>query len=128
MADPKFTPGPWTIDPRHGGDKEIIVRQDGDSWHRLQAAVDCDDCDLDMAIANANLIAAAPDMYAALKRFAAIVPSSLYPADGSEAEPYCILIAPQAGNPVEFTGADLAAARAALAKALPTDLGSEVQS
>lgn len=62
-----FTPGPWSIDPRHGGDKEIIVRQDGDSWHRLQAAVDCDDCDLKMAIANAHLIAAAPELYDALE-------------------------------------------------------------
>lgn len=50
----------------------------------------------------------------ALAPFAKIVPSSLYPADGSEAEAYCVLLAPTAGNPVEFTGADLARARTAI--------------
>jgi hypothetical protein len=50
----------------------------------------------------------------ALRPFAEIVPSSFCPADGSEAEPYCVLLAPYAGNPVEFTGADLARARTAI--------------
>jgi hypothetical protein len=56
---------------------------------------------------------------AALKPFAAIEPSSFYPADGSEAEPYAVVL--QEGGihelsaRVEFTGADLSRARAALA-------------
>lgn len=50
----------------------------------------------------------------ALRPFARIKPSTFYPEDGSEAEPYCVLIAPPKGNPVEFTGADLARARNAL--------------
>ncbi len=49
----------------------------------------------------------------ALRPFANIVPSTLYPADGSENEGYCVLLAPKHGNPVEYTGRDLARARAA---------------
>jgi hypothetical protein len=55
----------------------------------------------------------------ALKPFAAIVPSSLYPDDGSESEEYflCCGTADDVGisNGPDFTGADLARARAALA-------------
>ena len=50
----------------------------------------------------------------ALKPFAAIAPSSFYPADGSEAEEYMVLLRADHGNKAEFTGADLAAARAAI--------------
>lgn len=59
-----------------------------------------------------------PALADALKVFAAIVPSDLYPADGSEAEAYVIMLHDpkmlgQGGKP-DFTGADLARARAAL--------------
>ncbi len=66
MNKPKFTPGPWIIDPVRAGDKEIFINQPGDSWKRLEATVSRDDCDSKMALANAHLIAAAPDMYDAL--------------------------------------------------------------
>jgi hypothetical protein len=57
----------------------------------------------------------------ALTVFAAIVPSAMHPADGSEAEAYVIMLHDpkmlgQGGVP-DFTGADLARARVALAKA-----------
>lgn len=48
----------------------------------------------------------------ALKAFAAIKPSSFYAADGTEAEGYRTFL--HEGLDKEFTGADLAAARAAL--------------
>jgi hypothetical protein len=56
----------------------------------------------------------------ALAVFAAIKPSDLHPADGSEAEPYVIMLHDprmlgQGGTP-DFTGADLANARALVAK------------
>lgn len=58
------------------------------------------------------------ELEAALRVFAAITPSSLHPADGSEAEAYVIMLHDpkmlgQSGTP-DFTGADLARARAAL--------------
>jgi hypothetical protein len=69
MSDekPKFTKGTWG-DPKPSGDrKRIFIEQDGDGWHSLRVEVDSDDCDYDTAMANANLIVAAPNMYAALK-------------------------------------------------------------
>lgn len=56
----------------------------------------------------------------ALAVFAAIKPSDLHPADGSDAEPYVIMLHDprmlgQGGTP-DFTGADLAVARALLAE------------
>lgn len=53
---------------------------------------------------------------AALSPFAALTPSSLYPADGSENEGYTLLLADGHYNPrrttPDFTGQDMAAARA----------------
>ena len=61
------------------------------------------------------------ELEAALSVFAAIKPSDLHPADGSEAERYVIMLHdPKAlgqGAKPDFTGADLARARAAIAKA-----------
>lgn len=50
---------------------------------------------------------------AALKPFAAIKPSSLYPADGSEQEEYIIMLRSPFDNPLACTGLDLAIAREA---------------
>lgn len=52
----------------------------------------------------------------ALAPFARIRPSSFHPADGSESEAYTIILKSLWGNPQDFTGGDLALARAALAK------------
>jgi hypothetical protein len=54
MDAPKHTPGPWTIDGAHSGSE--IIAEHGD----IVAFVYEDNA------ANAALIAAAPDMYAAL--------------------------------------------------------------
>lgn len=51
---------------------------------------------------------------AALRPFAEITPSTLHPDDGREAEPYSIVLA-HPKDEGDFTGADLARARAALA-------------
>ncbi len=50
----------------------------------------------------------------ALRPFAGIKPSSLHLENGSDAEPYVVTLKAYYGNPAEFTGADLARARAAL--------------
>lgn len=68
------------------------------------------------------------DLVEALAPFAAIKPSSLYPDDGSEAEEYVVILKGGHGNPAEFTGADLARARAALSRARNTpDLTPKVK-
>ena len=58
MSETKFTPGPWMVGGSLVGAGNIIIRQ---QW-------DCDGVrSFDVAEANANLIAAAPDMYEALE-------------------------------------------------------------
>ena len=57
----------------------------------------------------------------ALEPFAAIKPSSIYGESGLEDEGYCVILADGHGNPTEFTGLDLARARAALAVLTPAD-------
>ena len=49
------TPGPWTIEPIHRLDSEIIITEPG-------VAIDYDDVDHKEQEANARLIAAAPDL------------------------------------------------------------------
>ena len=61
------TPGPWTLQARRGGDKEIGIYAEGDGWHSLRCVVDSDDCDIPTAEANARLITAAPDLLKALE-------------------------------------------------------------
>ena len=65
-------------------------------------------------------IAKAVELEKALKPFASIVPSTRYASDGSECEEYMVLLRNAYGNSAAFTGADLAAARAALASTAPT--------
>ncbi len=61
--------GPWTVDGLVTKDLDVIS-PDG----RI-AMIDCDDCDADTLEANARLIAAAPDLLAALQ---AIVTGNVY--------------------------------------------------
>jgi hypothetical protein len=61
MSDTKFTPGPWIANRRYIGvpkHKSFIgeMRDHNGNWR-----------DSDQSIANANLIAAAPELYAALR-------------------------------------------------------------
>ena len=69
MTDqPKWTKGPWPIKPT-GDFKRIVIGDglvDGPGGYEV-AEVYSDDCDRDEAMANAHLIAAAPDLYAALE-------------------------------------------------------------
>mgnify|MGYP003443857007 FL=1 len=63
----KWTPGPWPVKPT-GDFKRIVIGDglvEGPGGYEV-AEVYSDDCDRDEAMANAHLIAAAPDLYAAL--------------------------------------------------------------
>ncbi len=60
MSTSKHTPGPWTIKPYKSWDKRILLPEPS-------IYVDNDDVDQDEASANARLIAAAPDLLAALE-------------------------------------------------------------
>ena len=67
MSKTSHTPGPWPIKPT-GDFKRIVIGDglvDGPGGYEV-AEVYSDDCDRDEAMANAHLIAAAPDLYAAL--------------------------------------------------------------
>jgi len=78
---PKFTPGPWSVEaegtvrndadglPRY--DLPRIVRYDGNGLSICKAHL-VGGPDPDPAIANARLIAAAPDLFAALEALIAI--------------------------------------------------------
>jgi hypothetical protein len=63
-AAPKHTPSPWYIDPFEEGCDGIGVCAQGKG---VVADVDSDYCELDEFKANAQLIAAAPELYEALK-------------------------------------------------------------
>lgn len=73
--------------PRESGDKEIHIGNENDGWNRAAIEVDCDDCDLDSAIANAQLIAriASPEValeiYALLSTWLVPDESGNYPRD-----------------------------------------------
>ncbi len=62
MPKPEHTPGPWTTDPDGDG---AIVDQRG--WCMARVNLDIFDCG-----ANARLIAAAPDLLAALEQVASL--------------------------------------------------------
>jgi len=63
----KHTPAPWKIERDRGDGKVIAISNPGDGWERLYVEVCSDDCDREVAQANARLIAAAPDLLEALK-------------------------------------------------------------
>ena len=72
------TKGPWNVANFHSYDKRILIPEAG-------CEVDYDDCDRAEAEANARLIAAAPDMYEALR---AVVAWCETPQDHG-GNPYC---------------------------------------
>ena len=62
----KHTPGPWSLLKSSGdGKRQYVTSSCGDYFLDLRCEVDSDDRDYDTAIANARLIAAAPDLLAA---------------------------------------------------------------
>ena len=96
------TPGPWIVDE---DDPHVILAPDGDDdpWFVAEAAYDCGP---DMSgKANARLIAAAPDMLAALRGAEALITNDVTRDFG----------ATLAANPMP--GSVLANIRTALAKA-----------
>ena len=79
MSKPRFTEGPWRVEWGTGPDSEPyfdILKSDGDadddgrmidaSYSIVEAAFPV--IDMEVAKANANLIAAAPDLYDALMK------------------------------------------------------------
>lgn len=70
----KHTPGPWFIGTdfsdqgRHIYAEQMVCDDDGEEWHPLIASTDDDERLIDWQ-ANARLIAAAPEMFAALQWF-----------------------------------------------------------
>ena len=74
MTEPKFTPGPWEFleadDPNgeYNACRPLTISGGGDDLANIYSADDATvDITRDAAIANARLIAAAPDLLAALK-------------------------------------------------------------
>jgi hypothetical protein len=68
MSEPKFTKGPWYLEKAYRGKRKVSAEPLGEiSWHGLAEVVvvhgdgPCEDGE-----ANAQLIAAAPDLYYAL--------------------------------------------------------------
>lgn len=104
MTDtPKYTPGPWCLDVEPSDDGTFFVQtpegRDGQCIAEVYNQTTPD------TVANARLIAAAPELYEALRSLLAEVEAD------REAED------PQARTQMEWEDAPLAAARAALAKA-----------
>jgi hypothetical protein len=66
VMETKFTPGPWhAVETGDGSKPRYWIVQDPATWvNRVAAVPDYDHCD---AVANARLIAAAPDLLAALE-------------------------------------------------------------
>ena len=107
MAD--HTPGPWTFDPNLDPENEpVIWSPAGLNVATVETGAACDETQI---IANANLIAAAPDLLAACEWLAAGHPSAHQPND--------LLLRRRIGQtPGENITIDvLLAARAAIAKA-----------
>lgn len=88
MNKPKFTPGPWHI--YSSEDQEAIVAVNSDSCICITADVSQD---LDGGLANARLIAAAPEMYEALQyllRVALRVPDAVWAEAYRSTDPHGI--------------------------------------
>lgn len=65
----EFTEGPWNyVGPR--GDHKRIFVEDANG-EQLRVEVDSDDCDYDIAVKDAHLISAAPELYAACEQLIA---------------------------------------------------------
>ena len=64
MIDTKFTPGPWLVKDGFSGEFEVYARTvDNFGYYEIAEIKDLDE----ETLPNARLIAAAPDLYAALR-------------------------------------------------------------
>lgn len=100
MAEPKFTPGPWVRDrhgQRRGSNGEGVNVWDAGIGYASRSPE---------TEANAHLIAAAPDMYAAIECF---MPKGIAIGNGNVPDDLCV--------PMDVTMGELRAFEAALAKA-----------
>ena len=108
MKDVRFTPGPWGVTKHNQGHQ-------GDGVMRVQHIVDADHCTVVYSVsgtnpeANANLIAAAPEMYEALEGAEGHI-VSLYRSINPHANT-------ETGNRMADTDAAVLGIRAALRKA-----------
>ena len=67
MSEAKHTPGPWSFKVAPNGDCGIMANGTGIFAEAFADIRHAHECNLDEALANARLIAAAPDMLDALK-------------------------------------------------------------
>ena len=74
---PKFTPGPWRVVEERGGVSVETVRE-YDQGGAISARIDLET--YPNAVADARLIAAAPELYAALEAAEALLKLHGYPA------------------------------------------------
>lgn len=73
-TQPKFTPGPWVVCSVEGDDSIVSAEQDRAAMPHEEPSIigeinlAGDGIDVDVGMSNAHLIAAAPDLYAALEQ------------------------------------------------------------
>lgn len=95
MNKPKFTPGPWSVD---SGDP-FLVTSDADGL--FVAVTETDDRNDDECEANTHLIAAAPEMYEALRAmYYALVSEPIVDGEDGEDGEDCWLLKPSAAQSV----------------------------
>lgn len=112
----RATGGPWEHSEILRGNEVVRNELAGPDSEIAYDINDPADADLIAAMRNAlpALLDRIERLEGALKPFASIKPSSFFPEDGSEGEGYAAVIADPLQDGVDFTGADLAEARAAL--------------
>lgn len=105
-----FTPGPWAVDPLGIECMGDISTADGSQCVAQAQQVVCDTRRQDTRRANARLIAAAPDLLAALLEI--LGPLNVCSDNQNVRDDECL--------PVDMTMGELRKARAAIARALGT--------
>lgn len=117
------TPGPWHVSKSHDeNDCDVWGVSDAKARLHYRDNFGHDQDAAFIAAANPTVILAlcerVRELEQALKPFAAFVPSSIYSDDGSESEEvYEVFLAGRSDEKHDFSGADFAAARTALARA-----------
>lgn len=117
----RASPTPWVMGKheqvRSPDGRQVSVWGAGIAWASRDTETEANGA---LLVAAVNALPALLDerdrLIEALKPFAAITPSSLYAADGSDQEQYIVMLKDDWGNPAELTGADLALARQALSQ------------
>lgn len=93
-SKPTFTPGPWTVEDAGPNGNHIIGN------NAVIGTLPCWPVCSDEAQANATLIASAPDMLAALERFAEAMKQRSYPElQGIACDAFAALAKAKGGQP-----------------------------